>query len=236
MFCKRVNGKCEVILLAGSLLLLASILLIKTVCSLSDDKPFPEKKHIENLANGGQIIITSNTYRTSGWTGSGQRGENLYEYIPPDSNIPEFVGTSSFEGGSGHSITKWMSQNNIFIAFHYKLYVRLKDSTWHQFNFFYRDFPGRDTELGQSLLSLNPNSEGYFRVINVGDENAWLPDFFKGSSILLEESSILRNSTEPKFYIFVSYTDGKGRRTLKYKLDITKMQLALIEVRQQTNL
>ena len=229
----------SVILLAGSLFVLASILLIITVYSLSDDMTSPfgktvfENKHIENLANGGRIIITSKSYKTGGWTGPGMATDNLYEYIPPDSNITEFVCKTGGEGGyMPRGVNTWVSQSIVFLALG-RLYVRLKDSTWHKFVFTYRKFPGRNTKLGQSLLSLNPDNGGYFRVINVGDENAWLPDFPRGSSILLEESSMLQNSTEPKIYIFVSYNDSKGRRTLKYKLDITRMQLTLIEVRQE---
>lgn len=202
----------------------------------SDNKSLSEKKYIEKLANGGQIIITSNTYKTGGWTGPGQAGKNLYEYVPPDSNIPEYIGASHFEGGGRHYITKWMSQDYLFIAFHSGLHVRLKDSTWHEFNFYYRDFPGRDTELGQGLLSLNANDEGYFEVINVGDENVWLPDFLVGSQVRLEESSMLQNNKGHKFYILVSYYDAKGRRILKYRMDITTMQLTLIGVGQQTKL
>lgn len=235
----RFSGAAEdyymnknLIIAAGSLLVLGSILLIKTVYLQNHSKPLPEQKHIKNLPNGGQIITTVNTYRRGGWTGSGWYVTNLYEYISPDSNVPEPFGGSSFDAGnSGLLTTEWISQNNIFVATVDMLFLRLKDSTWHEFDFWNRDFPGRNTDLGQSLLSLNPNDQGYFEVINVGDENAWLPDFLPGSSILLEERGMRFNNSESKFYIFVSYVDAKASKTLKYRLDLTKIQLTLIEIR-----
>lgn len=197
-------------------------------------KPLSAHKHIKNLPNGGRIITTVTYYRASGLTGSGHRGTNLYEYIPPDSNISEFFGESWFDAGNwGITTTEWISQNEIFIATGHMLFLRLKDSTGHKFNFVSTNFPGRDTDLGKSLLSLHPNCGGYFQVINVGDENAWVPDFLVGSSILLEEKGMLFDNGETTFYIFVSYHDAKGSRTLKYRLDLTKMQLTLVEVRPE---
>ncbi len=69
----RFSGTAEdyymnknLIIAAGSLLVLSSILIIKTVYLQNHSKLLPEQKNIKNLPNGGQIIITVNTYRRGG--------------------------------------------------------------------------------------------------------------------------------------------------------------------------
>lgn len=189
----------------------------------------PEQKITENLPNGGRLVITTRAYRDRKLRGD-VWGTNSYEYIPPDSNVAESVGESSFvSGNSGLVTTEWIGGRNVFIAVGNKLFVRTEDATWHHLYLTLRELPGRDTELGKRLRSLYPKTEGYFEVVNVGGSDAWSRDYLRGSSILLNDEQIPRDIEAPAFSIFVSYLDS----ILKYKLDLSELQLELVEIRQK---